>query len=89
MRPKFTHPFHLSLVILFAYGIHGLSRRYLEAGVRLSPGPLCTPKKLVGQSQCFRQELDARWPARHCCERGGLADFIITPAELWEECLQS
>ncbi len=30
---KFTHTFHWSLVILFAYGIHGLSRRYLEAFV--------------------------------------------------------
>jgi len=27
---KFMHPFHWSLVILFAYGIHGLVRRYLE-----------------------------------------------------------
>jgi hypothetical protein len=27
---KFLHPFHWSLVILFAYGIHGLCRRYLE-----------------------------------------------------------
>jgi hypothetical protein len=30
---KFTHTFHWSLVILFAYGIHGLSVRYLEGGV--------------------------------------------------------
>ncbi len=27
---KFMHPFHLSLLILFAYGLQGLSRRYLE-----------------------------------------------------------
>src|SRR5262249_36787388 len=27
---KFLHPFHWSLVILFAYGVHGLYRRYLE-----------------------------------------------------------
>jgi len=27
---KFTHPFNWSLVILFAYGIHGLCRRYLS-----------------------------------------------------------
>ena len=27
---KFMHPFHLSLLILFGYGLHGLSRRYLE-----------------------------------------------------------
>ncbi len=26
---KFMHPFHWSLVILFAYGVHGLCRRYL------------------------------------------------------------
>src|SRR5204862_7133293 len=27
---KFMHPFHLALLILFAYGLHGLSQRYLE-----------------------------------------------------------
>lgn len=27
---KFMHPFHLSVLILFAYGLQGLSRRYLE-----------------------------------------------------------
>src|SRR5262249_48612046 len=27
---KFLHPFHWSLVILFAFGVHGLYRRYLE-----------------------------------------------------------
>jgi hypothetical protein len=27
---KFMHPFHLSVLILFAYGLMGLSRRYLE-----------------------------------------------------------
>lgn len=27
---KFMHPFHLGLIILFAYGLQGLSRRYLE-----------------------------------------------------------
>jgi hypothetical protein len=28
---KFMHPFHMTLMILFAYGLAGLSRRYLEA----------------------------------------------------------
>src|SRR5438046_5477330 len=27
---KFMHPFHLALLILFAYGLHGLSQRYLQ-----------------------------------------------------------
>ena len=27
---KFMHPFHLALMILFGYGLQGLSRRYLE-----------------------------------------------------------
>ena len=27
---KFMHPFHMTLMILFAYGIQGLARRYLE-----------------------------------------------------------
>ena len=27
---KFMHPFHLSLMILFAYGLQGMWRRYLE-----------------------------------------------------------
>lgn len=29
---KFMHPAHLSMIILFAYGLQGLSRLYLEAG---------------------------------------------------------
>src|ERR1044071_4339493 len=36
---KFTHPFNWSLVILFAYGIHGLSRRYLAASSTSPPSP--------------------------------------------------
>jgi hypothetical protein len=28
---KFMHPFHMTLMILFAYGLAGLSRRYLES----------------------------------------------------------
>ena len=27
---KFMHPFHMTLMILFAYGVQGLARRYLE-----------------------------------------------------------
>jgi hypothetical protein len=30
---KFMHPFHWSLVVLFAYGVQGLSRRYLSQPV--------------------------------------------------------
>ena len=30
---KFMHPFHLGLLILFAYGLQGLSKRYLEGAV--------------------------------------------------------
>jgi len=40
---KFTHPFNWSLVILFAYGIHGLSRRYLgtrESNTQSKPAGL-------------------------------------------------
>jgi len=33
---KFMHPFHLSLLILFAYGLQGLSRRYLEIAIARS-----------------------------------------------------
>lgn len=29
---KWMHPAHLSLIVLFGYGLQGLSRRYLEAG---------------------------------------------------------
>ena len=33
---KFFHPFHLALLILFAYGLQGLARRYLEtAGAKV------------------------------------------------------
>jgi hypothetical protein len=37
---KFTHTFHWALVILFAYGVHGLSARYLQ-------GPLATTQRLT------------------------------------------
>ncbi|MCX6902835.1 MAG: hypothetical protein NTW03_05045, partial [Verrucomicrobia bacterium] len=30
---KFMHPVHMMLMILFAYGLHGLSRRYLESAL--------------------------------------------------------
>jgi hypothetical protein len=33
---KFMHPFHWSLVILFAYGVHGISQRYLAPGKALA-----------------------------------------------------
>ncbi len=35
---KFMHPFHWSMVILFAYGIHGLSRRYMEGMAESTSG---------------------------------------------------
>jgi hypothetical protein len=35
---KFMHPFHWSLIILFAYGMHGLCRRYLGSFVALAFG---------------------------------------------------
>ncbi|MEW6159343.1 MAG: hypothetical protein AB1813_18105 [Verrucomicrobiota bacterium] len=30
---KFMHPFHLSLLVLFGYGLHGLTRQYLDKPV--------------------------------------------------------
>ena len=35
---KFMHPFHLCLMVLFAYGLAGLSRRYLEIAAAKSSG---------------------------------------------------
>src|SRR5439155_1508593 len=51
---KFTHPFNWSLVILFAYGIHGLCRRYLAGVLPLSSsqgerGPLQASAEARGQ----------------------------------------
>jgi hypothetical protein len=45
---KFMHPFHWSLVILFAYGIHGLSRRYLTtsaSSAEPAPRKAAVPQK--------------------------------------------
>jgi len=35
---KFMHPFHLCLMVLFAYGLAGLSRRYLETAAAKTLG---------------------------------------------------
>lgn len=35
---KFMHPFHLCLMVLFAYGLAGLSRRYLETAAVKAAG---------------------------------------------------
>jgi hypothetical protein len=34
---KFLHPFHVSLIVLFGYGLHGLSRHYLSKITVRSP----------------------------------------------------
>ncbi|HEY6170503.1 MAG TPA: hypothetical protein VI454_20890, partial [Verrucomicrobiae bacterium] len=33
---KFMHPFHLALLILFGYGLHGLSRLYVERSLSIA-----------------------------------------------------
>ena len=42
---KFMHPFHMTLMILFAYGLMGLSRRYLE---KASAGTLSLGEHIKG-----------------------------------------
>ena len=57
---KFLLVFSWAIVILFAYGVHALSRRYLEipaAKFRFIAG---ATQKLVGKSPRLRPELDLR-----------------------------
>jgi hypothetical protein len=35
---KFMHPFHLSLIVLFGYGLQDMARRYLQAPAALTAG---------------------------------------------------
>src|SRR5258708_12070009 len=54
---KFMHPFHWSMVILFAYGIHPMALRYLAPG----PG---SPGRLAGllKTGCAKGNVfDHRW----------------------------
>lgn len=44
---KFMHPFHLGVVTLFAYGLQGMSRRYLEGA--------------SGKARSLRQSLQQWW----------------------------
>jgi hypothetical protein len=52
---KFMHPFHLSLLILFAYGLQGLSRRYLETA--------------IARSASFSEQLKTWWANASSFER--------------------
>lgn len=57
---KFMHPCHMGLIILFAYGVAGLSRRYLQPAVRAPAkgiGPVSQgafeKRWLAGSIACF------------------------------------
>jgi len=54
---KFTHSFHLSLVILFAYGVHGMSSRYLDAAAPALTGLSAHLKLWWAKANPF----DKRW----------------------------
>ena len=56
---KFTHFVDLSIVILFAYGVHGLSRRYLETPLLAKGGIIADLRAWWGRVQGF----DRRWTA--------------------------
>ena len=56
---KFTHFVDLSIVILFAYGVHGLSRRYLETPLLAKGGMVACLRAWWGRVQGF----DRRWTA--------------------------
>jgi len=53
---KFMHPFHMTMMILFAYGVMGLSRRYLE-GAAVQKGPFEQLKDWWGACTGFEK----RW----------------------------
>ena len=56
---KFTYFVELSIVILFAYGVHGLSRRYLEPPLLAKGGMVAYLRAWWGRVQGF----DRRWTA--------------------------
>jgi hypothetical protein len=56
---KFTFFVELSIVILFAYGVHGLSRRYLETPLLAKGGMVSYLRAWWGRVQGF----DRRWTA--------------------------
>ena len=72
---KFTHFVDLSIVILFAYGVHGLSRRYLETPLLAKGGMVACLRAWWGRVQGF----DRRWTAvcllGRSVERARLADL--------------
>src|SRR5205814_6062429 len=65
---KFMHPFHWSLIILFAYGIHGLTRRYLEPALVSANGLSAHLKTWWAKANPF----DKKWT------RGSLAAIAVS-----------
>ena len=58
---KFMHPFHVGLVIVFGYGLHGMWKRYLD-------------KPLV-VSGAFREHLKKWWQAAPVPDKGWMTIF--------------
>jgi len=69
---KFLTFFSWALVILFAYGIHLLNRRYLDKIF----GPCHAAAKVVGQSRSVRSPMDFGLRRNFWGQRLGLADLL-------------
>jgi len=76
---KFLHVFQWVLLIIFAHGVYGLSRRYLEV-------PAVATRDLVSQLQSWwakvfalRPEVGARFGARLGGQFARLADLRLRP----------
>jgi hypothetical protein len=55
---KFMHPFHIAWIILAAYGMEVLYRRYLRGPEKAPPNCSRPPPVLVGQGDRLRPQMD-------------------------------
>ncbi len=76
---KFMHVFVWALVVVFAYGVHGLSRCYMETVAPARAGTLRGGwSKLAG----FRPEMDDGLPGCDWVEPGGMVGVCLITHEL-------
>ena len=78
---KFLFVFSWAMVIIFAYGIHGLSRRYLEIPATGSASPLAQFKAWWTKAPRLRPKLD--FDLYRCLDRqfAGVVDLCVAKAE--------
>ena len=78
---KFLFVFSWALVTVFAYGIHGLSRRYLEIPATGSASPLGPVQDVVGKSPRLRPKLDFNLLRGFNRQFAGMVDLCIAKTE--------